>query len=168
MPIIRLRTEIKQSRPLVFDLSRSIDLHQLSTAHTHEVAIAGTTSGLIGLNEWVTWRAKHFGISQRLTSKITAYERPNFFTDEMVSGAFTSFLHDHRFEDLNGGTLMLDAFTYRSPLGVLGQLADIIFLKRYMTVLLEKRNAIIKEYAENGMWEQVLPPDRSREPYFRS
>jgi hypothetical protein len=61
MPTIRLRTEVKAGKALVFDLSRSIDLHKLSTAHTHETAIAGKTSGLIGLNEWVTWRAKHFG-----------------------------------------------------------------------------------------------------------
>lgn len=51
MPILRLRTEIHSERALVFDLSRSIDLHRLSTAHTHETAIAGKTNGLIGLNE---------------------------------------------------------------------------------------------------------------------
>ncbi len=150
MPIIRLRTEIKASRSLVFDLSRSIDLHQLSTAHTHETAIAGTTSGLIGLNEWVTWRAKHFGIYQQLTSKITACDRPNSFTDEMVSGAFKSFRHEHHFQNTEAGTLMLDTFTYRSPLSVLGQLANVLFLTRYMTDLLEKRNSIIKGYAETG------------------
>ncbi|MCI1752443.1 MAG: SRPBCC family protein [Flavobacteriales bacterium] len=162
MPTIRLRTEVKAGKALVFDLSRSIDLHKLSTAHTHETAIAGKTSGLIGLNEWVTWRAKHFGIYQQLTSEITAYERPNFFVDEMVSGAFKSFRHEHHFEDLNGEsdihrTLMLDTFTYRTPLGLLGRLADALFLERYMTELLEKRNAVVKDYAESEQWKAVLP-----------
>ena len=157
MPIIRLRTEISAKRALVFDLSRSIDLHQLSTERTNETAIAGTTSGLIGLNEWVTWRAKHFGIYQHLTSKVTAYDRPNSFVDEMMSGAFKSFRHEHHFEDTEAGTLMLDTFAYRSPFGVLGHLADALFLQRYMTRLLATRNAVIKEYAETGKWKAVLP-----------
>ncbi|HSJ66487.1 MAG TPA: SRPBCC family protein, partial [Anditalea sp.] len=86
MPIIALQTEINADKNIVFDLSRSIDLHKLSTEHTKETAIAGRTSGLIGLNESVTWRAKHFGIYQLLTSKITEYNRPHYFADEMVSG----------------------------------------------------------------------------------
>lgn len=105
----------------------------------------------------MTWRAKHFGNYQRLTSKITAYERPTFFVDEMVRGAFKSFLHIHRFEDLNGGTLMLDTFTYRSPFGLLGSLVDALFLKRYMRNLLEKRNAVVKEFAETERWREVIP-----------
>ncbi|MGV9011660.1 MAG: SRPBCC family protein [Flavobacteriales bacterium] len=162
MPVILLRTEIKASKALVFDLSRSIDLHQLSTAHIQETAIAGKTTGLIGLGEWVTWRAKHFGIYQQLTSRITAYDRPNFFVDEMVSGVFRSFQHEHRFEDLDGGsdihrTLMLDTFTYCAPLGPLGRLADALFLQRYMTALLEKRNAVVKEYAGSEQWMTLLP-----------
>lgn len=93
MPKIELQTEIKAERKIVFDLSRSIDLHQLSTAKTDEKAIAGKTSGLIDLGESVTWRAKHFGIYQNLTSKITEFESPNFFVDEMLKGAFKSFKH---------------------------------------------------------------------------
>ncbi|WP_345742944.1 hypothetical protein [Algibacter lectus] len=71
MPKIKLQTKIKATRNIVFDLSRSIDLHKISTEHTNEEAIAGKTSGLIGIDESVTWRAKHFGVYQNLTSKIT-------------------------------------------------------------------------------------------------
>jgi len=167
MPIIQLRTEIKGKPELVFDLSRSVDLHQISTRHSNETAVAGITSGLMRLNDSVTWRAKHFGIYQRLTSTITAIDRPNFFVDEMVSGAFRSFRHEHHFEELNGGTLMLDTFAYRSPLGVLGRMADALFLKRYMTDLLEMRNAVIKEYAETGKWKEVLRDPTGRNDYLR-
>ncbi|WP_245856885.1 SRPBCC family protein [Mucilaginibacter auburnensis] len=54
-----------------FDFARSIDLHIESTKQTGEKAIAGKTSGLIGLGETVTWRAQHFGVWQNLTTKIT-------------------------------------------------------------------------------------------------
>lgn len=155
MPRIELNTKIKADIQVVFDLSRSIDLHKISTEQTKEEAIAGKTSGLIGMNESVTWRAKHFGVYQELTSKITAYERPNFFTDEMVKGAFKKFKHEHLFKEVEGVTLMTDYFDYESPLGVLGKLADSLFLKKYMTRLLEKRNRVVKDFAENGKWKEA-------------
>lgn len=153
---IELKTEIKARKEIVFDLSRSIDLHKISTEHTKEEAIDGKTSGLIGGGESVTWRAKHFGIYQNLTSKITEFNRPDFFADEMVKGAFKSFRHEHHFEDINDITLMTDYFDYKSPFGFLGKLADMIFLKSYMKRLLEKRNLTIKEFAESDKWKEVL------------
>jgi len=156
MPTIRLETKIKAEKSIVFDLSRSIDLHKISTKQTNEEAIAGVTSGLIGKNESVTWQAKHFGVYQKLTSKITEFERPNYFVDEMEKGIFRRFYHEHIFEDKNGHTLMIDIFDYESPLGILGKIADKIFLRGYMKGLLEKRNETIKEFAESDKWEEVL------------
>ena len=156
MPKIELRTEIRADRNIVFDLSRSIDLHKISTKKTNEQAIAGKTSGLIGINESVTWKAKHFGIYQNLTSKITEFEKPKFFVDEMIKGAFKEFKHEHRFEELNGGTLMTDFFDYKSPYGILGKLVDKLFLKKYMTELLTERNRVIKEFAESEKWKELI------------
>jgi ligand-binding SRPBCC domain-containing protein len=156
MPRIELQTEIKADRKIVFDLSRSIDLHKISTEQTNETAIAGKTSGLIELNESVTWKAKHFGIYQKLTSKVTEFDSPNYFTDEMISGAFRSFKHEHHFKEYNQGTLMIDIFDYKSPLGFLGKLADTLFLENYMRDLLYRRNQIVKEFAESDKWKQVL------------
>ncbi len=156
MPKIELQTEIKANREVVFDLSRSIDLHVISTEQTNEKAIAGKTSGLIGMNESVTWRAKHFGIYQHLTSKITKFDRPRYFVDEMVKGAFKEFKHTHLFTELNDGTLMTDVFEYTSPFGILGKLADNLFLKKYMTELLTERNRIVKDFAESEKWKEIL------------
>ena len=155
MPIIRIETYIRAARLVAFDLSRSIDLHTLSTTQTNEEAIAGVTSGLIGLGDSVTWRAKHFGIYQNLTSKITAFDSPSYFVDEMVKGAFKRFKHEHIFEEQDGGTLMVDVFDYKSPLGFLGRIAEALFLEKYMTRLLTKRNEMIKEFAESEKWKEV-------------
>ena len=156
MTLIKLETFVNEPRERVFDLARSIDLHKVSTLGTNEEAIAGKTSGLIGMNESVTWRAKHFGIYQKLTSKITEYDRPNYFADEMLKGAFAEFKHEHHFEETNDGTLMTDFFDYKSPFGILGKLADKLFLKKYMTVLLTERNRIVKEFAESDKWKEVI------------
>lgn len=156
MPIITLRTIIKADMEVVFDLSRSIDFHKISTKHTNEQAIAGKTSGLIGMNESVTWRAIHFGITQKLTSKITEFNPPHYFADEMLKGAFKKFKHEHHFANFKGGTLMTDIFDYKSPFGIFGKFADILFLKKYMTELLSERNRILKEFAESDKWKDVF------------
>ena len=157
MAIIILRTEIHAPAERCFDLSRSIDLHQRSTARTQEKAIAGRTSGLIELNETVTWRARHFGIWQQLTSKITAFDSPHNFTDEMAAGIFKRIHHTHNFKTVGNKTIMTDEFSFESPAGFLGKLADAIFLKRYLTKFLTERNELIKACAESDEWRRYLP-----------
>lgn len=115
---------------------------------SREEAVAGITSGLINLHESVTWKAKHFGITQHLTSKITDMDIPNSFVDEMVSGAFKSFKHQHIFKVQSEGTLMIDVFEYEAPFGILGKIFSALVLKKYMTKLLSERNEFIKTEAE--------------------
>jgi len=148
LPIIRLELYIQAPIEVCFDLSRSIEIHLLSTAHTNERAVAGRLTGLIELGETVTWEATHFGIRQRLTSVITEFDRPYRFVDEMVSGTFKRFRHEHLFKKHHDGTLMTDLFDYTAPLGILGKCADRIFLQSYMERLLKTRNECIKAIAE--------------------
>ena len=157
MPIIKLETIINAPIERVFDLARSIDLHADSMTQTDEKAVAGVTSGLINLGQTVTWEARHFGIRQRLTSRITVCDRPRQFSDTMVSGAFQRFDHDHFFAESDGKTVMRDVFDYDSPLWVLGRIADFLFLERYMKDLLAKRNELIKRVAESEEWRKFLP-----------
>lgn len=156
MPSIHLTTFIAAPADRVFDLSRSIDFHRKSMAHTGEEAIAGTTNGLIGLDETVTWKAKHLFKTRILKSKITAMNRPLSFTDQMVAGDFKSMKHEHHFKSIGNGTLLIDLLNFESPWGRLGKWANSLFLTNYMKRLLEDRNKIIKEYAESEKWKFVL------------
>ena len=151
MPKIKIVTEINAEIQLVFDLSRSIDLHLISTEKTKEKAIAGKTKGLIELGEQVTWQATHFGLRQKFTSKIIEFEPPFLFVDQMQKGIFKSFRHEHHFKVISEEkTLVIDILVYEAPIRFLGKLADILFLKRYLKDFLSERNKIIKAYAENG------------------
>ncbi|MFC4078029.1 SRPBCC family protein [Salinithrix halophila] len=151
MPIITLELYIKAPIQTCFDLSRNIDVHMKSTSHTHEKAVAGVTNGLIGLDESVTWEAIHFGLKQRLTAKITAFDPPHYFVDEMVEGPFKRIKHEHFFVGYKNQTKMIDKFDYTSPWGFLGSIADKLFLAKYMEGLLKKRNLYIKEIAEQSL-----------------
>lgn len=144
-----------------FDLARSIEVHLAGNTHSREEALAagGVSSGLVGAGQRVTWRARHFGIWQRLTSEITAMEAPTYFQDTMVCGAFQSMKHDHFFRSLSPGkTEMQDVFCFVAPMGILGRLAELLILRRYMRALLRERNSVIRKIAETPAWQQYLPP----------
>ena len=157
MPLIELETQIDAHIERVFDLARSIDAHMASTGGSNEKAVAGRTSGLIEDGETVTWEAKHFGIKQRLSVRVTSFDRPHLFGDEMISGAFSTMNHTHRFTNSDGGTLMKDEFRFTAPLGILGRVAEGLFLTSYMKRLLVQRAAELKEMAESHEWQRYLP-----------
>ena len=156
MPVIELTTEVFSPIERTFDLARSVDLHMASTEHTGERAVAGVTTGLVALGDEVTWRAKHFGIWQELASRITAFERPNHFRDSMVQGIFQRFDHDHFFAQRGNLTIMRDVFDFQSPFGILGRMADRLFLIDYMERLLRARNELIKTVAETEAWRRYI------------
>jgi len=156
MPKIHLTIFIAAPVKRVFDLSRSINLHKISTVSTNEDAIAGITTGLINLNETVTWRAHHLFKTRQFISKISAMESPLHFTDEMKSGDFKSFYHQHYFKPVDNGTIMIDILNFESPYGIVGRWANKIFLTKYLEKFLIKRNNVIKEYAESEKWKVIL------------
>lgn len=151
MGVIRLETLIRAPIERCFDLSRSVDVHMMSAASTNERAVAGVTTGLMNLGDTVTWEAKHFGINQRLTVRISEFERPKMFADTQVKGPFKRFHHAHHFEQSGDMTLMKDVFELECPFGVMGALVDPI-VTRHLRKFLIQRNQIIKEIAEGESW----------------
>jgi ligand-binding SRPBCC domain-containing protein len=147
MPILRIATEIAAPVETCFDLARSIDLHLESMITSNERAVAGVTSGLISAGQEVTWEARHLGRLWRMTSRITEFDRPHRFVDQMVRGPFGSFRHEHRFEPVAGGTQMTDVVTFRMGWGLFGRLVD-PFAAFYLRRLMVLRNTAIQGKAE--------------------
>ena len=52
---------------------------------------------------------------------------------------------------------MRDVFDYVSPFGLIGRLADVLYLTHYLERLLLARNALIKTVAETDEWQAYLP-----------
>ena len=156
MPVIILSTQIAAPIERVFDLTRSIDAHVASTRGSSERAVEGVTSGLIEAGQSVTWEARHFGVKQRLSVRITQLQRPSFFEDEMISGAFRRMRHRHEFLAIASGTLMTDHFDFAAPLGLLGRIAEFAFLTQYMREFLQSRAQELKRIAESDEWRRYL------------
>lgn len=148
MPRIEIKTRIAASASVCFDLARDIDFHVRSLEHTGERVVAGVTTGLIELGESVTWEARHLGVRQRLTSKITAFDAPHHFRDTMTQGAFKRFANDHTFEAQGDNTVMRDVIDFASPLGPLGWLVDRVFMAHYLRRLIAQRGEMIRVEAQ--------------------
>ena len=171
MAVIKIKTRIAAPPERVFDLARNIDFHVDTQTRHRERAVPGPApdgspgivTGLIGPGESVTWEAVHFGVRQRLTSRLGPeyYDRPRRFRDSMVpgSGAFAGFDHDHIFEIdpvAKHITVRIDVFDLRAPFGVFGRLAERLFLTAYMRRLLLERADLIRTTAESEEWRQYL------------
>ena len=113
-----------------------------------EKAVDGTTSGLINLNDTVTFKGRHFGLYLTHHSKITKMKLYDNFTDEMIKGTFKSFIHHHAFKEDKGNTTMIDKIIYEVPFGIVVRIFDYMILKRYMRNLIEKRNKVLTELSE--------------------
>lgn len=162
--MVRLETLTVIEAPLArcFDLARSIEVHLLGNIHFGEnaLAIGDVNSGLIEMGQTVVWRAKHFWVWQNLTSKMTAFNRPVFFEDTMLRGAFQSMRHEHIFHPVTENrTEMRDVLYFSAPLPVLGRVAEVLVLRRHMQNLLLERNAVLKEIAESSAWRKYVPAE---------
>jgi hypothetical protein len=137
------RTLLPVGIEVAFDLSLDIDAHVGSMTGSDERAVGGVTAGIIGLGEFVTWRARHFGVTWTMTSEITCWDRPDRFVDEQTKGPFKTFWHQHDFREVEGGTELHDTVRFEAPLGVLGTIAERAVLGRYMPHLIDVRNQFL-------------------------
>jgi ligand-binding SRPBCC domain-containing protein len=138
-------TDIDAPPEVVFDLCLDVDAHLASMSQTGERAVAGVTTGRIGLDEEVTWRAVHFGVPFSMTSRVTALDRPRRFVDQQVRGPFRRFHHEHLFVPDGTGTRMIDRVSFAAPLGPLGWTVE----RR----LIDTRASFVKTSAERRRQE---------------
>ena len=134
-----------------FDLARDVSAHTKSAAFSSERVVApGRIDGFLELGDLVAFEGRHFGIRQRFVARITAFDRPHRFVDEMVEGAFKWLRHVHEFKSAKNATLMRDTLEWEAPFGILGRLADVIFLRRHMGWFVTTKQTALKRMAEEG------------------
>jgi ligand-binding SRPBCC domain-containing protein len=151
---IELETLIVAPPERCFDLSLSVELHLDSTAETGERVVGGTSSGVLRLDDQITWEARHLGWKHRLSMVISAHDRPRTFRDELVRGPFRHLAHDHFFEPVERGTLMRDVFKFSSVFPP----ADRLVVAPHLRRSLVQRNQFIRDLAEGEGWRRYIPP----------
>ncbi|KAA0544893.1 SRPBCC family protein [Bacillus sp. BGMRC 2118] len=156
MPTIYHEIVINAPITTCFDLSRDVTVHTQTVAHTKEKIISHHPSPLLEKGDIVTFEAIHFCIRQKLTAKVIQMEKPYSFTDEMIKGAFKSLRHIHEFKQVETGTLMIDKLTFESPLGKVGDIANVLFLEKYMEKFIAYRARKLKKMAENNSTDRGM------------
>jgi ligand-binding SRPBCC domain-containing protein len=150
---IRYMTLVKAPVERCFRLALSIDLH---CAATDDVALSGRTSGLLGPGDTVGWQRSHLGWRLQQESRVEVWRPFSYYREVMVEGTSGFYEHEHHFAPMNDGTRIRDEIRFTAPMGMLGRLAERVFLRRRMIAVLARRNALLKSVAESDDWHQYL------------
>lgn len=156
MPTVHITTLIHAPAERVFRLCRSATLYKMTMQDTDERIVTGRITGLLDLNETITWRGKHLGKYRVYTFKVTGMEAPTYYKYEMTKGDLKNMVHEQHFNGLDNGCIMIDMFSYDPPTGFVGKIYDRMYMKKYLQQLLLKRNKALKLYAESERWRMVL------------
>ncbi len=85
------------------------------------------------------------GIPMNWTTEITQVNEPQFFIDEQRQGPYKMWHHQHHFEAKDGGVLMTDIIHYQPPMGILGNLANAVLIKKQLKGIFDFRKTKIEE-----------------------
>jgi ligand-binding SRPBCC domain-containing protein len=156
MVTIKLNTWVDAPVERCFKLATSIEFHIASARPLKEKAVAGVTKGLLREGDTVKWRARHFLLRLTHTSLVSEWKQFSHFREVMVAGIFARYEHEHYFATMDDGTRVRDELKFAAPLGPLGRMVEGLVLRRYMTSLLKRRNAALKQAAESEEWRVYL------------
>jgi ligand-binding SRPBCC domain-containing protein len=84
------------------------------------------------------------GIKLNWMTEITQVEEGEYFVDEQRIGPYSMWHHQHKIEPIEGGVLMTDIVTYQPPMGILGVIANSIFIKNQLREIFDFRNVALE------------------------
>ncbi len=72
-------------------------------------------------------------------TEITQVSENKYFIDEQRFGPYKFWHHQHHFREIDGGTEMNDILTYGLPMGMLGRIANGLFVANKLQQIFEYR-----------------------------
>lgn len=78
-------------------------------------------------------------------TEITHVQEGRFFVDEQREGPYALWHHQHHFKEIPGGVEMTDLVHYKAPLGWLGDLANLFFIRRQLNQIFDYRWKVLEE-----------------------
>ena len=71
-------------------------------------------------------------IPTKWVTEITQVVDKRYFIDEQRIGPYTMWHHQHFIEPIENGVLMKDIVTYQPPFGIIGAIANSLFIKKQL------------------------------------
>ena len=84
------------------------------------------------------------GIRTSWVTEITHVDKEKFFVDEQRFGPYRMWHHEHHFELKEGGLVMTDKVSYKIPFGILGHLAQVLFVRKQLKSIFEYRMKVLE------------------------
>jgi ligand-binding SRPBCC domain-containing protein len=115
------------------------------------------------IDAWIRVR----GLSLRWTSLVIVWEPPHRFVDEQVRGPYRRFVHEHRFEEVVGGTRVVDHVDYDVPGGrLLSGVLNRLLVAPDLAALFDFRQRRLREIfgGDRGLSGGDLKPSVGRAP----
>jgi len=85
------------------------------------------------------------GIPVNWTTEITHVDEPHFFVDEQRFGPYALWHHQHTFKEVEGGVEMTDEVNYAIPFGVIGRIANALFVGKQVSSIFDYRYNILEK-----------------------
>ncbi len=79
------------------------------------------------------------GIPLYWMTEITHVEDKKYFVDEQRFGPYIMWHHQHHFKEIEGGVEMTDIVHYKLPLWILGDIANVIMVKKQLKGIFDYR-----------------------------
>jgi ligand-binding SRPBCC domain-containing protein len=79
-------------------------------------------------------------------TEITQVKEPYHFVDDQISGPYSLWHHQHHFREVAGGVEMTDELHYAIPFGILGRLANAIFVEHEVNSIFDFRFKILETH----------------------
>jgi len=89
------------------------------------------------------------GIKLNWVTEITQVKDKEYFVDEQRIGPYSMWHHEHKIEAVEGGVLMTDIVTYQPPMGILGAIANMLFIKKQLQDIFEYRSMVLEKRYKN-------------------
>ena len=139
-----LRNEVWLPRPIGEVFEFFADAHNLETITPPMLRFEALTPAPIrmGAGTLIDYKLRLRGIPMRWRSEITAWEPPHRFVDEQRRGPYSMWVHEHTFEEKDGGTLARDIVEYAVPGGAL---VNRLFVARDVRRIFEYRTERLLE-----------------------
>ena len=84
-------------------------------------------------------------IPLKWVTEITHVKEKKYFVDEQRVGPYKMWHHEHIFEIKKEGVLMTDIISYVPPFGILGTIANLMFIKKRVNTIFDYRNIILEK-----------------------
>lgn len=134
-------------------ISSPVNLKEITPEHMRFIVTSNTGAGKMYPGMIITYKVSPIlGIKLNWMTEITQVKENEYFVDEQRIGPYSLWHHQHKIQPIEGGVLMTDIITYQPPLGILGAIANSLFIKQqlqgifdYRKTALEKRFGIFKE-----------------------